>query len=417
MSLINLKTPRVFVPLLGRSRYKAAWGGRASGKSHFMAETLVLRCLESWHDDGVALRAVSVRETQTSLKESAKRLIEDKIAALGVGAEFDVLVDRIKTPGGGVIIFQGMADHTAESIKSLEGFDVAWVEEAQSLSGRSLELLRPTIRKPRSELWFSWNPRRADDPVDKLFRGAGRPDDAVVVRANYSDNPHLPHEMEMERRECLAKQPNRYGHIWLGEYEPQAEGAIWTMQVIEDGRINQSDAPEMTRIVVAVDPNVTDGEHSDEHGIVVVGLGTDKRGYVLDDLSGRGGPAQWAARAVAAYDKWQADAVVIETNQGGQMCRETLRTARRSLPVIEVTASRGKHVRAEPIAALYALGQISHVGRFPTLESQMCLMTHAGYAGDGSPDHVDALVWGMTHLFPMVGRREARPTQRDTLKT
>ena len=135
------------------SRYKALYGGRGSGKSHFFAEAMVANASQS-----KGFRAVCVREVQKSLKESAKRLCEDTVYAMGVKG-FEVLNDSIRTPGGGVIIFAGMQDHTAASIKSLEGFHVAWVEEAQSLSARSLEMLRPTIRAPGSELWFSWNPR------------------------------------------------------------------------------------------------------------------------------------------------------------------------------------------------------------------------------------------------------------------
>ena len=149
--------------------------------------------------DNSGFRAVCIREVQKSLKESAKRLLEDKIRAHGVADRFEILNDQIKTPGGGVIIFQGMQDHTAESIKSLEGFHVAWAEEAQTMTSRSLELLRPTIRAPGSELWFSWNPRLQSDAVDKLFRFGEPMDGAVVVQSNWRDNPYFPEELEAER--------------------------------------------------------------------------------------------------------------------------------------------------------------------------------------------------------------------------
>ncbi len=121
---------------------------------------------------------------------------------------------------------------------------------------------------------------------------------------------------------------------------------------------------------------------------------------MLNDVTTRGGPHQWAVCAIAAYDRYDADAIVIEINQGGDMVRHTLQTVRPNLPIIEVRATRGKHVRAEPIAALYTMGRISHVGVFPELEDQMCLMTAGGFEGEGSPDRVDALVWGLTELFP-----------------
>jgi len=227
----------VFQPLVAPARYKGAWGGRGSGKSHFFAELLVRHCLEK-----PRLLAVSIREIQKSLKDSAKRLIEARIAALGLGEAdgFRSYSDRIRTPHGGIIIFQGMQDHNAESIKSLEGFDRAWVEEAQCLSPRSLALLRPTIRAPGSQLWFSWNPRRKSDPVDLMLRGPDLPSGAKVVRANWSDNPHLSPELEAERLDCLRTAPAHYAHIWEGEHVTISEGAYYARELAaarEEGRI------------------------------------------------------------------------------------------------------------------------------------------------------------------------------------
>lgn len=404
MTPLRIETPRVFAPLLKPARYLGVWGGRGSGKSHFFAEALVERCI--LHP---GTRAVCVREVQKSLKDSVKRLIEDKIEALGVADRFSVLNAEIKTPGGGLIAFQGMQDHTSETIKSLEGFTVAWVEEAQTLSARSLEMLRPTIRAPGSSLWFSWNPRNAGDPVDAFLRREKPPEDAIIVRANYGDNPFFPRELEMERLDDMAHRPDRYGHIWLGEYEPVAIGAIWDRLVLHRNR--RAEVPAMRRILVSIDPAVSSNPGSDEHGIVVVGQGEDGRGYLLADYSMRGTPEQWARRALAAFDQFGADAVVIERNQGGDMCAQTLRTVRPNVRIIEVTATRGKHVRAEPIAALYSLDRISHVGTFAKLEDQMCQMTAGGFEGDGSPDRVDALVWGFTELFPSINRGVRKPAR------
>lgn len=243
MSVLAIETAAVFEPLLKPSRYKGAYGGRGSGKSHFFAGLLV-----EDHLRNPGLRSVCIREVQKSLKESAKRLVEDKIHEYDLAQSgFEVLKDEIRTPGGGLIIFQGMQDHTAESIKSLEGFGRAWIEEAQSLSSRSLSLLRPTIRAPGSELWFSWNPRRKSDPVDKMLRGGELPTDAIVVRANYSDNPWLPAELEQERLDCLRSDPDQYPHIWEGDYATVLSGAYFARQLAEaraDKRIGK----------VAIDP-------------------------------------------------------------------------------------------------------------------------------------------------------------------
>jgi hypothetical protein len=305
-----------------------------------------------------------------------------------------------------------MQDHTADSVKGWENVDVAWCEEAQTLSHRSLELLRPTIRSPGSEIWFSWNPRSASDAVEKLLRGYDVPDNAIVIKANYEDNKFFPPELEAERLHDLKNNKSRYSHVWNGDFEPQAIGAIWTRQMIHDNR--RDDYPDdIERIVVAVDPAVSDTENSDEHGIVVVGTDGNGHGYVLEDASLNGSPSQWATRAVAMFDKWEADAVIIEKNQGGDMCRHTLQTIRRGLPVIEVHATRGKHVRAEPISALYAVNRISHVGSFPELEDQLCLFTSSGWEGPSnkSPDRAEALIWACTELFPAMTTEKSKPQE------
>jgi phage terminase large subunit len=223
---LQIETAEVFEPLLEPARYKGAYGGRGSGKSHFFADNLI--------DDHIripGLRSVCIREVQKSLKESAKRLLEDKINQHGVGTLFDVQADKIVTPGNGIIIFQGMQDHTAESIKSLEGYDRAWCEEAQTLSARSLTLLRPTIRGEQSEMWFSWNPRRKNDPVDLMFRGDNPPTGAVCVKANWSDNPWFPKVLEQERQDCLRDSADQYDHIWEGGYITAVSGAYFARQI------------------------------------------------------------------------------------------------------------------------------------------------------------------------------------------
>lgn len=178
-------------------------------------------------------RGLCVREVQKSLKESAKRLLEDKIEAFGLGPHFEVQRDQIKTPGNGLIVFAGMQDHTVESIKSFEGFNVAWAEEAQTLSPRSLQLLRPTIRAPGSELWFSWNPRKKNDPVDEMLRGDELPTGAIVSPANWSDNPWFPAELEQERLDCMRANPEQYAHIWEGDYITISKGAYFAKDLVQ----------------------------------------------------------------------------------------------------------------------------------------------------------------------------------------
>lgn len=228
MSVLQIQTPRVFLPLLEPARYKGAHGGRGSGKSHFFAEMLIERSIMDKTD------AVCVREIQKSLDQSVKKLLENKIGALNAGAYFEVQDAKIKSKHGGIIIFQGMQNHTADSIKSLEGYDVAWVEEAQSLSQKSLDLLRPTIRKPGSELWFSWNPNEASDPIERLLRNGTPPPGAVIVEANYLDNPFLPEVLREEMEYDKRRDPDKYRHVWLGEFVSNSEARVFRNWRVEE---------------------------------------------------------------------------------------------------------------------------------------------------------------------------------------
>jgi len=229
LNTLQIKTPKWSVPLLTPKRYNGAKGGRASGKSHFVAELLVEQ-----HVIDPSLNSVCIREIQKSLKFSVKKLIEDKIRSLNVSHLFDATLTEIRRKGGtGVMIFQGMQDHTADSIKSLEGFDIAWAEEAQSLSHRSIELLTPTIRKPGSQLWFTWNPDQPDDAVEKLFK---ENDDAVCVHVNYTDNPWCPEEMIKLAEWQRKADYERYNHIWLGGYNTKSEA-----QVFKNWRVDEFD--------------------------------------------------------------------------------------------------------------------------------------------------------------------------------
>jgi phage terminase large subunit len=228
VTVLTIETPAVYEPLLHPARYKGAYGGRGSGKSHFFAEMLVEECIREKTD------AVCLREIQKSLKFSVKKLIESKIESMNAGDYFDVLDAQINAKNGGVTIFQGMQDHTSDSIKSLEGFRIAWFEEAQSASQRSLDLLRPTIRMPGSELWFGWNPRFATDPVDVLLRGEMLPPGAVVVEANYSDNPWFPQELVDEMEYDKRRDPDKYAHIWLGKYQMNSSARVFKNWTIED---------------------------------------------------------------------------------------------------------------------------------------------------------------------------------------
>lgn len=246
--------------------------------------------------------------------------------------------------------------------------------------------------------------------IKKLINDA----DTVVTRGATIDNS------ANLAKNTIKQLYDRYGGTRLGRQELEGEilddipGALWNREMIDMARVDK--APEdLERVFVAVDPATSSEEGADEHGIVVVAMARDKdgyaRGYVLEDGTCRGTPEEWAKKAVRLYRKWEADKIIAEKNQGGEMVLSVIRSVDRSVPVELVHASRGKVVRAEPISALYEQGRIHHVGRFDLLEDQMCLFSvdNVRNTSTGSPDRVDALVWGMTKLFDKIaGRRRTR---------
>jgi phage terminase large subunit len=228
VSELRIKIAEAFLPLEGPHRYIGAHGGRGSAKSHYFGER--------WLRENVAdkLDCVCLRETLKSLEFSVKKLLESKIEAYNAGDYFDVQDRRIFTKRGGVTIFDGMQNHTADSIKSLEGFDRALFEEAQAASDKSLTLLRPTLRKPGSQLWFAWNPDQATDPIDMLLRGGHPPPDSAVVEVNYMDNPWLPKELRDEMEYDRKRDPDKYAHVWLGKYRQNSEARVFKNWRIEE---------------------------------------------------------------------------------------------------------------------------------------------------------------------------------------
>ena len=231
-AVLDIPTPRVFLPLLEPARYKGAHGGRGSGKSHFFADLAI--------EESIAAKVdiVCIREVQRTLRQSVKKLLETKIEGYNAGYYFDVQDKVIKSRHGGMMIFEGMQNHTADSIKSLEGFDRAYIEEAHTLSQRSLDMLRPTIRKAGSELWAAWNPRFATDPIDLLLRGDNPPPNSTVIRVNFDDNPFLPQELRDELEYDRSRDPDKYAHIWLGEYERHSESRVfrnWRVEEFDQG--------------------------------------------------------------------------------------------------------------------------------------------------------------------------------------
>lgn len=232
MNELRIRVPEQFMKLEGAHRYIGAHGGRGSGKSHYFGER--------WLRENIAekLDCVCLRETLKSLEFSVKKLLEGKIQHYNAGYYFEIQDRRILSKHGGVTIFEGMQNHTADSIKSLEGFDRSWFEEAQAASDKSLTLLRPTIRKPGSQLWFSWNPDQASDPIDQLLRGDVPPPDSSIVEVNYWDNPEFPEELRQEMEYDKKRDPEKYAHVWCGKYRQNSEARVFKNWRVEEFEID-----------------------------------------------------------------------------------------------------------------------------------------------------------------------------------
>ena len=374
-----------------------ALAGRGWGKTRAGAEWIKER--EASGARRIALIGETAADTRDVMVEGPSGLLS--IYPDGEKPIYEPSKRRVTWPSGAVATL-----FNATEPNQLRGpqFDTAWCDELAKWR---------YARETWDQLQFGL--RLGDDPR-QIVTTTPRPIEVVKsILAGKEGSVSVTTGSTMENRSNLAANflahiQERYAGTRLGRQELDAEllgdlpGALWSMAGIDAYRLR--DAPVMGRVVVSVDPAVTNTQNSDEHGIIVAGMAEDQRGILLEDASINGSPMDWAKRAVSLYRSWDADGIVIEVNQGGDMVAQTLRTVDPDVNIIEVRASRGKHVRAEPIAALYEQGRVAHVGGFPELETQMTQMTTTGFEGDGSPDRVDALVWAFTELFPgMVERK------------
>lgn len=346
------------------SRYKGAHGGRGSGKSHFFAELGLADSLRFPGDFGEGLRWACVREVQKSLKQSAMRLIQDKMQQFGLteAQGYKAFSDVIQLPGDGIITFDGMQDHTADSFKSKEGFHRAWIEEAQSISDRSLTLLRPTIRWESkggaSEIWASWNPARPTDPIERLLRSTAMPTDAVVVKANWRDNPWFPRVLDKERRDDLANRPEQYAHIWEGEYATVFQGAYYAQQLVRaemEGRIGFVARDDLLPVFAIWDIGGTSGK-SDACAVWIVQyVGQEVRWLDYYEAVGQ----EFAAHVHWLRDSGYEKAICVLPHDGSTHDKVYAVTPQGYLNkagfTVEVVSNQGRGAAVQRIEALRAL--------------------------------------------------------------
>lgn len=400
------------------------FGGSRSGKTFLIMRRIVARALkcESRH---AVLRFRFNHLKASIIYDTLPKVMQLCYPGAARGSKLNKTDWFYQLPNGAEIWFGGLDDkERTEKILGQEYASIFLNECSQiPLASRDIAVTRlaqntalplkmyydcnPPSKRHWTHLYF----------VDKIaparHQPLADPDNYVALQINPSHNrANLKAEYLQELENLDERKRQRF---LLGVFSDEDDAALWTPETLDAGRLLDRDPPEMQRIMVAVDPSGCSGPEdlrSDEIGIVVVGLGTDGRGYVLEDLSGRFGPDRWKTIVASAYERWRADAVIAEVNFGGAMVREVIRTAAtgEGLPIAfrEVHASRGKAVRAEPIAALFQQGKVSLVGRFQELEHQLCAMTTAGYLGDRSPDRADAMIWGLTAIFPAIAREQRR---------
>lgn len=416
--------------LAGPARNVMLRGGSRSGKTFILVRAIVQRAVnapESRH----AIFRFRFNHAKTSVwSDTLPKVL--KLCFPGLRVRFDKTDFYVELPNGSQIWIAGLDDK--ERVEKILGqeYVTLYFNESSQIPWGSVEMamsrlaqkcaLSPQIAAATGreflalKAYFDCNPPSKLHWSYQLFRAKvkpgtkealPRPDDYAEMKVNPSDNAdNLPSEYFEVLASMSAAKRLRFE---AGEWASDVNGALWALEDREapDGKVmpgldslRVAKAPEMRRIVVAVDPSGTRGDGGgDDIGIVVAGLGIDGHAYVLEDGTCQLSPEGWGRRAVDLYHRHGADRVVAERNFGGDMVRFTVATADKRVSFKEVTASRGKVVRAEPISALYEQGKVHHVGVFADLEDQMCNFTASGFVGEGSPDRADALVWALTELM------------------
>lgn len=385
-----------------------------SGKTFGFCYCVAVRALSAPESRHLIARRQNIDVRQAVMMDTWPNMM--RMAFPGVPYKVNKQDQFAQFDNGAEVWFGGLDDK--ERVEKILGkeYSTFYVNEASQVSYETVLTLRTRLAQNVKKVngqplalkgYYDLNPTGRSHWTYLEFVQGLRPDNRLPiaegtrtwVQLNPAANPHLPAAYLEE----LAQMPERHRQRFLdGKYLSEVPGTLWPIERIDASRV--AVAPELTRIVVAVDPSGSDGTGGDSQGIVVVGKGVDGHAYILEDATCRLSPAGWGARTVQMYGKWGADAIIAEANYGGAMVTSTILAADPTAKVRLVSASRGKHVRAEPVAALYEEmpgkpPQAHHVGVFQELEDQMAAFTTSGFQGSGSPDRVDALVWAMTELM------------------
>lgn len=399
--------------IAGPQRYTCLVGGARAGKTFILLRAVVHRALRAPMSRHAVLRFHANAARASIARDTLPKVLSACFP--GLPAKHHRQEGFIEFPNGSQIWIGGLDDKDrVEKILGLE-YATVYLNEASQIPYVSalvaftrLAQVAPGLRQRG---FVDLNPVGKAHWTNRLF-GEGRdpisgrpvPDPENWRRAflNPKDNAH---HLSREFISSLEALPERQRKRFLeGVYVDDVEGALWTWDGLEAVRCDPSEIPlgKRAAVVVALDPSGASGrndQNADEIGLVIAARGQDGRAYILEDRSLRAGPREWARAAVVAYHEHRADCIVAEANFGGEMVRATILAADPNAAVRLVTASRGKAVRAEPVAVRYDRGQVLHAGRFSQLEEQLCAFSSNGYVGEGSPDRADAAIWAITHLL------------------
>ena len=387
-------------PLYTRDFMTLLEGGRGGGKSYQLAD-IVLALVYDRADSGTA---VCGREIQKSLEISSYPLLVDRIHHFGLEGEFECLDNEIRCKHNGATIqFLGMREATRnDGLRAIHKLFVFWGDEAQGFSQATLDVLIPTlVRVPGCRMFFSMNRQYETDPV--YAEAVAR--EARIITINYYDNPYCTQMARDEAETMKASNFPKWEHVYNGKPKQVFEDSLWPGDLIKKVVSPVAFSRDnYCRVVVCCDPAETNTEFSNEYGLHVVGKTHGGEGHHIRDDSARMSPNEFATKAVTLYRDYQADAIVVETNAGGDFIKSAILSIDPTVKVREVKAKSGqsKMIRAIPIANLAQMGKIRHIcGGSPKLENQMARMTNQGFHGapGESPDRVDAYVWGFVDLF------------------
>jgi phage terminase large subunit-like protein len=412
----NPKQEKALDTLLS-NKFTLLYGGSRSGKSFIIMFLIIYRALKK------KSRHVIVRLHFSDVKKSIVNETFPEVAEImGVDYKLNKQDFYATFANGSEIHFSGIDESRGlEKILGTE-FSTIWYNECSQIAYDAYTILKTRLAQKSglvNRIFLDENPPKKSHWSYQIFFKHLEPSDKTLLKnpeqygelkMNPADNEQNISDDYIEMLQSLpAKQRKRFLD---GEFSDDELGALFTESNFNRNRVTVH--PELKEVVISVDPATTAKMSSDETGIVVTGKGFDDRGYLLQDSSGIYTPKEWSKKVVSLYNKWDANWVVAETNQGGDMVKHTIQTADENIPVKGIHATKGKLLRAEPISAIYDSDRISHVGGFPDAEEEMC--NYTGAVGDKSPNRLDALVYGFTHLFPVGVYSDSEIFNRDNLK-